>query len=369
VRIALTELRRRPGRFTAAAVILFLLSGLVLFLTGLVNGLNGNNDGVLRAQEADLVVFSTAAQDQLRQSTLSPDVVAAVEGVEGVAATGPLSIQQLGARLPDRDERDLIDVVVASFELPIRGAEAPPAPGQGLADSSLRDLGVEEGMTLSVGPARTPVEVVGFVGRSGFQGQGSLWVSPATFDEVVAQNAPGEALVPGGSQALVVAVDDGDEPADVAAAIDAATGGATSTLTTSAAADAVPSVDGGVLQQIIGLTLAIAVAVTALFFALLTAERVGLYGVLKAIGARTRTLLAGVLVQALVLAAIGSAPALAAALAFGALVPPDAIPFELGATSILVAVCSLFAASALGAAFSLRRVTRIDPASAIGASS
>jgi putative ABC transport system permease protein len=192
-----------------------------------------------------------------------------------------------------------------------------------------------------------------------------VWVGSATFEEVLATNAQAETLPPGTSQAVVVQTD-GDAEA-IADEIDRLTGGATSTLTIAQAAAAVPDTGGGVLQQIIGLTLVVAVAITALFFALLTAERTALYGVLKAIGARTRTLLAGVIVQALVLAAIGSALALVPALAFQALVPPDAIPFELTIRSVVIALVALFFAAALGAAFSLRRVTRIDPASAIGA--
>ena len=47
----------------------------------------------------------------------------------------------------------------------------------------------------------------------------------------------------------------------------------------------------------------IAIVVVALFFALITVERIGLYGVLKAIGASSGTLFAGVLLQALVVTA------------------------------------------------------------------
>jgi putative ABC transport system permease protein len=225
---------------------------------------------------------------------------------------------------------------------------------------------VAVGTTVEVGPARTPIEVVGEVDRAGFQGQGSLWVAPETLAEVVTANAPGDALPPGASQALVVAVEGDADPEDVAAAVDDATG-TTSTLTAGAAADAVPDIGGGVIQQIIGLTVVIAVAVTALFFALLTAERAPLYGVLKAVGARTGTLLAGVVAQALVLAAIGSALALAAAAAFDAAVPPDGVPFQLTLRAVALALAALLGAAVAGAALSVRRVARIDPARAIGA--
>src|SRR5690554_1396296 len=55
------------------------------------------------------------------------------------------------------------------------------------------------------------------------------------------------------------------------------------------------------------ITAVTAVVVVGLFFALLTVERAALYGVLKAIGASYRTLLSGVVLQALVVSAIASA--------------------------------------------------------------
>ena len=57
MKLALRELRRRPGRFVGAGLILFLLGSLLLLLNGLVEGLNANTDGIIRSQNAQLVVF------------------------------------------------------------------------------------------------------------------------------------------------------------------------------------------------------------------------------------------------------------------------------------------------------------------------
>ena len=122
------------------------------------------------------------------------------------------------------------------------------------------------------------------------------------------------------------------------------------------------------LKQIFYVTVFIAVAVIALFFALLTNERLGLYGVLKAVGGRTRTLFAGLALQAVVLTTIASAVASLLAVLTDRLVPPTAVPFTLTLSGALTAVVSLLLASVFGAAFSLRRITRIDPAQAIGGS-
>ena len=119
-------------------------------------------------------------------------------------------------------------------------------------------------------------------------------------------NRPDEQLGDDVFQALVVRTAADADVAEVAAAIDAATGGATESLTITEAIDAIPGVEQqrSTFNQIIGVTVAIAVVVVALFFALLTVERLGLYGVLKAIGARSRTLFAGLVVQAVVVTAV-----------------------------------------------------------------
>ena len=81
-------------------------------------------------------------------------------------------------------------------------------------------------------------------------------------------------------------------PDEVAAAIDEATGDATETLTIADAVEALPGVSQqrSTFNQIIGVTVIVAVVVVALFFALITVERIGLYGILKAVGASVRTL-------------------------------------------------------------------------------
>ena len=60
------ELRRRPGRFVAATAILGALAVLLMFLGGLLDGLLASSTGAYRAQQADLIVYSTDARDSLR---------------------------------------------------------------------------------------------------------------------------------------------------------------------------------------------------------------------------------------------------------------------------------------------------------------
>lgn len=87
---------------------------------------------------------------------------------------------------------------------------------------------------------------------------------------------------------------------------------------------------------------------------------------LKAVGARDRTLLAGVIAQAVTLTVVGLAVAIPLAVVFDSVVPPDAIPFALDPAQVALSAGLLLVASIIGAGLTLRRVLRIEPASVIG---
>lgn len=369
MRLGLRELRRRPGRFTTAAATLTLVAALVMVLGGLLDGLIDGSTSALRAQDADLVVYSRTARNSLPLSEIDADLRSAVEQADGVAETGGIGVAQLGARLPDAEPRELVSVVLFGYELAPDGVPEPPGPGEAYADIALRSEGVEEGTQLALGPARVPVRVVGFVEGLRYSGEATLWAEPATWREVVAANRPDAALGDQSFQALLVRVADHHRPGDVAAAIDATTDSATETLTLAEAIDAIPGVreQTSTFNQIIGVTVAVGGVVVALFFALLTVERLDLYSVLKALGARDRTLLAGVVAQAVVVTLVACALAATGALGLDRALPEGGVPLVVTPRRIVTSTVLLLAASAAGCAFSLRRVLRVDPATAIGA--
>ncbi|MEX2626815.1 MAG: ABC transporter permease [Ilumatobacteraceae bacterium] len=364
------ELVRRPGRFSTAAVILTLIAVLLMFLGGLLDGLIASATGAIRAQDADVIVYSESSQASFARSRIEPDVREAVTEVDGVAEVGGIGFVQLGARVPDAGPRDLTGVALFGYEIPPSGVPATPAPDQVHADEVLRADGVEVGDELLLGPARTPVTVVGFVSDTSYNGQGALWAAPETWRAVVDENRPGARLADGVFQALVVRAepDTGPAPDELAAAIDAATGGATLTLSIPDAVNAIPGVEEqqGTFGQIIGVTIAVALVVIALFFALITVERAGLYGVLKALGARSGTIFAGLVAQAVVVTLVASAVASGLVVLFDVLLPPGSVPLAVTPGHIGTSIVLLLVAAVVGCSFSLRRVLRIDPASAIG---
>lgn len=365
--LALKELHRRPGRFGVATVILTLIAVLLMFLGGLLDGLTAGNTGAIRAQQADLIVYSSTSQDSLVRSRIDSEQRRQVKDVDGVGAVGGLGSVQLGGRIEGRGPRDLVPTVLFGYEAASEGLPKPPTrPGEAWADNTLKAEGAMRGDLIRVGPSRSPIKVIGFVDDTRYAGQSTLWASLRTWRRVQNENRPDARVGPGVSQALVVQASASD-PADLAARIDEATGN-TSSLTEEEAIDALPGVAAqeSVFNQIIGLTVLIAIIVVALFFALITVERIGLYGVLKALGAGSGRLFVGVLAQAVIVTLIACGIGALAAVALDAVIPVGSIPFIATGGRLVASTLFLLVAAVIGCAFSLRRVLRVDPATAIG---
>jgi putative ABC transport system permease protein len=224
------------------------------------------------------------------------------------------------------------------------------------------------GDTLLLGPAGSAVTVKGWVEDTSFLYQGGLWSDAATWREVLAANRPDQVLGPGTFQALLVTTHLGVSDQEVAAAIDTGVAGV-SALTKQEAILALPGVEqqSSTFASIIGVTFLVAGLVVALFFALVTLERVGLFGVLKAIGAGSRTLAAGLALQALLIA--GGAFALGGTLTVALeRVIPAGVPVQLVPKRAVFIAIGIVVTALVGSAISFRRIVRIDPASAVGGS-
>ncbi len=365
MRLAVRELLRRPGRFGVVGGALTVLVLLLLFLGGLLDGLYLNSTGAVRTLDADAIVFSDDARQSFLRSEITAELRDRIERIDGVDAVGGLGFALLGVQIPGETETS--DAAVTGYELASDELPDPPAPGEAHADRQLADAGAAVGDEVLVGPAEVPLTIVGFVDDTNYLQQGGLWVEPGTWRDVLAQNRP-DAVVPDDSfQALVVRVSDGADAEAVAASIDEATG-STDTLSETETISAIPGIteQNATFTAVIGVTVFVAGLVVALFFALLTLERLGLYAVLKAFGGSSRTLVAGVVVQSVVVTVV--AFAVGAALTFALVqIVPSGIPLQLEAARALSTFFSVTVAAVIGALVSLRRIIKIDPASAIGA--
>ena len=180
---------------------LTLLVVLLLFLGGLLDGLYLGSTGTLRAQRADVIVYSADANDSIIRSRIDPATRARVAGA-GVTDVNGLGITLIGTTCPGRST--LADTAVIGYERVARGVPAPPPAGEAWADRRLAAFGVHVGQTLGVGPEQVPIRVRGWVRDTNYLLQGALWVDPSTWRRVQDTSRPDASVPPGTFVVLAV---------------------------------------------------------------------------------------------------------------------------------------------------------------------
>ena len=228
-----------------------------MFLGGLLDGLIRSSTDAVRAQDGDLhrvlvdVAVVVPAQPHRRRRR-GPTV----EAVDGVAETGGLGLVQLGARVPGNGPRDLASTALFGYELAPVGVPDAAGPRRGVRRrrAARRRRRGGHGDPPRPGPHAGHGDRVRV--RHDVLRAGIAVGRPGTWREVLSANRPDEQLGDDVFQALVVRTADGADVADVAAAIDEATGGATESLTITEAVDAIPGVEQqrSTFNQIIGVT-------------------------------------------------------------------------------------------------------------------
>ncbi|MEZ5158979.1 MAG: ABC transporter permease [Candidatus Nanopelagicales bacterium] len=363
--LAFAEIRRGRGRFASIIAALSLIVFLVLTLGALADGLFFGATGAVRSTNATAYAFSPDAKGSLIRSSMSPTQVDEVRNAPGVAQATGVGVLLTAGQTPDA-EYD-----VAIFGVDPQGAGVPttvsegrlPDPGENGAaavDQSLIDEGVAVGDSISVGS--TSVEVVGVVRDAAYQLQPTVWTSIDTWRAMRNEVRPEFTGVGDDVNAVAVVTDTGVTAEQVQAEI-----GALTVLSAEDTGLAIPGVEqqSSTLNAIIYTALAVAALVVALFFALVVLEKRELFAALKALGTPNRKLGAGVIVQALIASAIGVVIGALASRGLGAIAPDEVPTLFRTQTLVTIAVFTLVA-GVVGAAFSLRRIARIDPATAIG---
>lgn len=365
--LALNEIRRGKGRFASIIAALSLIVFLVLTLGALSDGLFFGSTGAVRSTNATAYAFSQDAKGSLIRSDLRPQQVKQIEKAPGVQKASGVGVLLTAAKA-DAGEYD-----VAVFGVDPVGAGVPttlsqgrmPEPGEDNAaavDSRLIDQGLAIGDTLAVGS--TQVEIVGIVKDAAYQLQPTVWTTVDTWRAMRNEVRPEFTGVDNDVNSVALILDSGVTVEQVQGEVPDLT-----VLSAEATGLSIPGVEQqkSTLNSIIYTALAVAALVVALFFALIVLEKRELFAALKALGTPTRKLGAGVVLQAVIASAIGIVLGALASRALGAVVPDEVPTLFRNETLVTIAIFTLVA-GVVGAAFSLRRIARIDPATAIGGS-
>ncbi|MFD3513703.1 ABC transporter permease [Streptomyces sp. NPDC058657] len=356
--VAWRDLRFARGRFALMGSVVVLITLLVGLLSGLTAGLARDNTAALTSLPADRLAF--AAPPDGRQVSFTNSSVRESVWRDWAARPGIDSAQPIGIRTVNGWAGDRT-VAVTAFGVEPASKIAPASgllgPGKVvLSAKAAEELGLEAGDKFRLGSVEETVAAV--EGEAMYSHTPVVWTSLDDWQKL------GRSDTPAKEQATVVALT-GSAADDVYAAGDRATGSRSVTLDESLAALPSYQAENGSLQLMRGFLFAISALVVGAFFTVWTIQRSGDIAVLKALGASTPYLLKDALGQAVVMLALGTLAGTALATLLGALIG-GAVPFVLDAATLLLPAFVMIALGVVGAALSIRRITAVDPLTALG---
>ncbi|MET9435011.1 ABC transporter permease [Streptomyces sp. NPDC006551] len=356
--VAWRDLRFAKGRFTLMGTVIVLITLLVGLLSGLTAGLARENISAITGLPADRLAF--AAPPAGREVSFTNSTVTERQWREwserpGVESARPLGIRTLNAAAGDRT------AAVSAFGTEPGAGLAPESgrlgPGRVVLSESAADvLGVAAGGAVRLGPLRATVVAV--AGDASYSHTPVVWTSLDDWQKL------GHDGTTSGEQATVVALTT-TEGADLAAG-DKAIGSEARTIDGALTAIGSYQAENGSLQLMRGFLFVISALVMGAFFTVWTIQRSGDVAVLKALGASTPYLLKDALGQAVLMLTAGTLLGTGLAVAVGALVSGGDVPFVLEPLTVLGPAAVTIGLGVLGAALSIRRITAVDPLTALG---
>ncbi|MET9418255.1 ABC transporter permease [Streptomyces klenkii] len=351
--VALRDIRFARGRFALMGAVVTLITTLVVFLYGLTDGLAREASSAVAGLPAGRIVFGAPAgagpEVSFSNSSVDAGQQRAWREAPGVRSAEPFGVAM--TRLTAGGRASSVSVFGTPDRLrpALVSGRAPDGRETAVSERVAREAGLRPGDRVTLGTEELTVS--GITEDRSHGHAPAVWTTLAAWQRVSHQAQP-----------TALAVDGGGRPA----------GDAARSTKAVSVGEALDGIDGyaaehGTLRMIQGFLFVVSALVVGAFFTVWTVQRRPDVAVLKAVGASSAYLVRDALGQAAVVLAAGSVLGAAAGAAGGALASAS-VPFELGAATVAVPVAAMVLLGLAGSALAVRRITSVDPLTALGAS-
>lgn len=352
--LAINEIRHSKLRYALVTGVMFLIAYLVFFLTGLAYGLAQDNRMAVDKWEADQILLTEEANDNLNMSMLPRSLYDEVDAPEKAV------LAQTAGVVTKEDNGEKVDVTFFGidpdqFLAPnITDGEMFASDDEAVADSSIEEeYGISIGDTIKLAGNDKKLKIVGFTDNARFSVAPVLYTSIGAYQEIRfekeddSENARINAIVTRGK---IKEVPDDLVATDISKFINELPGYNAQVLT---------------FGFMIGFLIVIAAIVIGIFIYVLTMQKSEIFGVMKAQGISSRYIAFSVIAQTFLLATSGVLIGGLATIGT-ALVLPAAVPFQINLLFFASISVMMILIAMLGAFFSVRTIVKIDPLKAIG---
>jgi putative ABC transport system permease protein len=374
--LAVKEVIRNRARFLLVSLVIALITLLVLFIAALGEGLADGNRQYVANLDAELVVFLEKSDYNISASRLDTNTARSLRRVDGVADAGPIYTSNTEiVSLEEPLKVSMLGVEAGRPGMPgmlegraFRGGEAREVViDRGVAIRSGIEVGdlIEIRSTQGVNDEFFTLEVVGVVDGQSYFFQPTIFVPPATWEQIRPQSEAD--LNSDTPYPNIIAVKLTD-PAE----IDQMKERLVSSETNIEVADIQTTINNipgysaqqGTVQTQGFFTLLIGVLVIGGFFQIQILQKVPQIGVLKAIGSSNGVVGWAAVIQIVVVTAIGVAIGGVFTYVFS-LGLPATIPFVFNGTRSIAAIILLLLIGPLGGLVSIVYAVRIEPLKAL----
>ncbi|WP_017753720.1 ABC transporter permease [Calidifontibacillus oryziterrae] len=337
--LAFKEMKKNKVRFLILGSIVFLVSFLTFIISGLANGLSQDNAGLIRDLPEGQFYMTEAAEETNNLSKIDNSIQNEIVNKQKDAVAFSV---QMGFLNGKDDKQQSVAFVTSSYSKLFENVKHDEI----ILDSSLMDKGIKVGDTLTNDHFSGKFIVKGFADHKKYSHVPVAYINKEDYKEIYRVEEMQVVFIPGGDSSQAFTGLQSFSKHDFLNTI------------SSYKAEQMS------LNMIIWFLVAISGMLFAIFFYMMNIQKIGLYGILKAIGVKTGKLFKMMWTQMIFITVISLAMSIALSQVFN-IIAPEGMPFQLtGETTAQLSIVFLVIGF-IGASLSGIQIKKIEPLQAI----
>lgn len=337
--IAWKEIKKNKVRFLILGSIVFLVSLLTFIISGLANGLSQDNAALIKNLPNGQFYMTKEADQTFNLSKIDPATQAEILRNHKEAAA--FSIQMGFVNGADGKQRSVAFVTATKSNW-----FQDVKKGEVVLDSSLKDDGIKIGDSLTNDQSKGTFVVKGFVRHSKYSHSPVAYISMEDFKEIYRT-----------SEMQLIFIPKEDKTATFAGMESFSNNQFLNTISSYKAEQLS-------LNMIIWFLVVISGMLFAIFFYMMNVQKIGLFGILKAIGVKTSTLFKMMWLQMVLITVLALSISIAISQVFNR-IAPKGIPFNLTPETTVQLSLVFFIIGFIGATLSGFQIKKVQPLQAI----
>ena len=338
MKMAFKEMKKSKSKFLILGSIIFLVSFLTFIISGLANGLSQDNAALIKDMPNGHFYLNEDANETYNLSKIDEELQKDVLAKHPEATAFSI---QMGFFNDAEDKQHSVAFVTSTESDLFQDVK----DGEIVLDRSLEKDGVQVGDILTNNMFSGEFKVIGFVDQQKYSHAPVAFIHQTNYQEMYRVMELQTIFIPGKEASAISGLD---------------------SFTNKGFLNTIPSYNAEQmsLNMIIWFLVIISGMLFAIFFYMMNVQKIGLYGILKAIGMKTISLFQMIWYQMITITAVSLVISIALSQVFN-FIAPEGMPFSLTMNTVLTLSAVFLAVGFIGATISGFQIKKIEPLQAI----